>query len=212
MESPVTPIYTFDCLECAATLQLSVLTVHTMTQDDAPTGRQVFGICVRCGRAALIEQTYSDGAFKEPGTRLYPVAATKTRELPPRLPRQVRQSIEEAALCESAGAWRATVMMVGRTLEIIAADLDVEAGTLTDTIKALVDKGLIGEQLSEWGHMLKGLQDYGAHVSEEQTLRAQDARDALDFLEVLVTMLYPLTVMFEAFKKRTAKSRRKKKA
>lgn len=202
------PVF-FHCTNCRAMTALRVMAtvVRHKTDEDVAEGddpyseRHSFGPCSSCGRPALVWQIdWGEGFDVDTPARLYP---PEERRLGFIVPPAVSDSYEEAVKCEKAQAWLAVCVMVGRTLEAICRDrlpndpkIMVFAG-----LKKLRASGVISSQLVEWAEELRFLRNVGAHATSHK-LDAQDARDALDFLQAILDTMYQLQPKFDAMKKR----------
>jgi hypothetical protein len=158
-----------------------------------------FGHCVRCHRPGLIAELEVGHEEYAASTQEYPVTRNVDAKLPPR----VDESFREALRCEVAGAPLATAVMVRRTLEAIGRTFDNEARTLARVLQTMKGKGLISEELAEWGDALRFIGNIGAHPTDDR-VTMEDAREALDFLVAIVETIYVLRPKFEAMKARRA--------
>jgi hypothetical protein len=98
--------------------------------------------------------------------------------------------------CMAAGAWLAAAVMVRRTLEAIAREFDPSAKNLFSGLHAMKAKGLISEELSQWGDALRFIGNLGAHPTDEEVSQA-DAQDAMEFLKAIVETIYDLCPKFK---------------
>jgi len=121
------------------------------------------------------------------------------------LPPKVDESFREAMQCEVAGAPLATAVMVRRTLEAIGREFAPDAKPLFRALHAMKDKGLISDELAQWGDALRFIGNIGAHPTDE-VVTALDAREALDFLIAIVETIYVLRPKFHAMKVRREKT------
>ncbi len=124
------------------------------------------------------------------------------------LPPKVDESFREALRCEAAGAPLATAVMVRRTLEAIGREFAADAKPLTlfKALHAMKDKGLISDELAQWGDALRFIGNIGAHPTDE-VVTGLDAREALDFLVAIVETIYVLRPKFQAMKARREKNK-----
>jgi len=68
-------------------------------------------------------------------------------------------------------------------------------------LQELRDSGIIDRRLFEWGDSLRQERNIGAHASGQQ-VKAQDARDILDFASAICEYVYVLTDRYENYKNR----------
>jgi hypothetical protein len=134
---------------------------------------------------------------------VFPTERTVTVTLPPK----VDQSFREALRCELAGAPLAAAVMVRRTLEAIGLEFAPNTKPLFKALHVMKDKGLISDELAQWGDALRFIGNIGAHPTGE-VVAAQDAREALDFLQAIVETIYVLRPKFQAMKARREKESR----
>ena len=87
-------------------------------------------------------------------------------------------------------------VMVRRTLEAIAREFDPDAKTLFKGLHAMKVKGLISEELSQWGDALRFIGNLGAHPTDDEVTK-DDAQDAMEFLKAIVETIYDLRPKFK---------------
>ncbi|MGC3998040.1 MAG: DUF4145 domain-containing protein [Anaeromyxobacter sp.] len=121
------------------------------------------------------------------------------------MPPRVEESFREATRCEVAGAPLATAVMVRRTLEAIGKEFAPDAKPLFRALHVMKDKGLISDELAQWGDALRFIGNIGAHPTDD-VVTSQDAREALDFLVAIVETIYVLRPKFQAMKVRREKT------
>jgi hypothetical protein len=181
-------------------MQLVVDGTHAASPSEGePVEFYFFGHCVRCRRPGLIGEieTGSEPWDREAMPQLFPAP----RSMSATLPRRVEESFREATRCEVAGAPLATAVMVRRTLEAIGREFAPDAKPLFRALHAMKEKGLISEELAQWGDALRFIGNIGAHPTDD-VVTLQDAREALDFLVAIVETIYVLRPKFQAMKAR----------
>jgi hypothetical protein len=192
---------TIACTTCNARTQLLVDARHDVVpEEDGPKRFYELGHCAACSNPGIVQNDQGNyGIWEE--AQVFPVMS---RGLEGPLPKLVEVSYREAVKCSSAEAWLATVVMVRRTLEAIGKEFKPEAKRLFDGLKAMKEKGIISDELLEWGHQLRFLGNIGAHPTEEE-VSPEDGRDAMEFLEAIAETIYHLRPKFEAMRARRAK-------
>ena len=160
------------------------------------------GHCVKCGRPGLIERQ-EIAPHEYANYQLYP-RIRKRIELA--LPPRVSESFLEAVICELAGAWLATAVMVRRTLEAIAKEFDPSVKTLMNGLETLKTRGLISDELHRWGTELRFIGNIGAHPTGD-VITKQDANDAMEFLRAIVETIYHLRPKFQEMQRRRKKAK-----
>lgn len=192
------------CPECCAATQLNPVGSHESEDGDLDglQYRFLHGRCVRCGSPAVLMCSRHDGEGPEWSDyrQLFPRPA-RTVDSTLALPTQVRTSFLEAVRCESAEAWLATSVMVRRTLEAIGKEFDPAVKSPQKALEALKTKGVISQEMWEWGDHLRFLGNIGAHPSADEVGK-QDASDALDFLQAIIETIFRLRMQFGALKRR----------
>jgi hypothetical protein len=195
----------FWCPDCKGQMQIVIDGQHARSPGE---GELVvfyyFGHCVKCHRPGLVGdvETGPSPWDREPIPQVYPAARTVDAVLPPK----VDESFREAMQCEVAGAHLATAVMVRRTLEAIGREFAPEARPLFRALHAMKDKGLISDELAQWGDALRFIGNIGAHPTDD-VVAPLDAREALDFLVAIVETIYVLRPKFQAMKARREKQK-----
>ena len=64
--------------------------------------------------------------------------------------------------------------------------------------------GALSQEVYDWASELRVIRNYGAHATEER-IDWQDAREALDFLQVILELMYDLRPKFQKFRNRRKK-------
>ncbi|RVW08227.1 DUF4145 domain-containing protein [Prescottella agglutinans] len=167
--------------------------------EDGPPAEFVFLQCDHDTCAAPIVQVREDfgaGYDADPPGIYYP----SPRRFSIVVPRDIQAEFTEARRCFDAKAYRATVVMVRRTLEGTCLDQGATKKTLAANLAEMKEQGKIDGVLAEWANLLRITGNAGAHFGKDVT--AQDAEDALDFAEALVDHLYVLRARFDQFKAR----------
>ncbi len=199
----VKEIRQFWCPGCKAHMQLVIDGVHGWQPEEGDLVTVYrFGHCVRCRRPGLIAELEVGQDEYAPPSQEYPA----TRDVDAQLPPKVEESFREALRCEIAGAPLATAVMVRRTLEAIGRTFDPDARTLAKVLRAMKDKGLISEELAQWGDALRFIGNIGAHPTDD-VVTQQDSREALDFLVAIVETIYVLRPKFQKMKARREKAK-----
>jgi len=121
------------------------------------------------------------------------------------IPLTIRPSLEEAQKCLAAGAFTASVVMSGRSIEAMCSHFETNSVSLFAGLKELHDKQIIDARLYAWGDELRKHRNLAAHDGEAK-FSAADARDLYDFAIAICEYVFVLTERFERFIKRQAKS------
>ncbi len=167
---------------------------------EGPAARYSLMQCPRGHTLLVLQEEFGLGLRfddDEP-LRVYPAQA---RPLSNEVPAPLRAAHDEARKCHRAKAYKATVVMSGRTLEGACELHGVTKGVLQQRLKDMRDAGHIDGRLWEWAETLRDVRNTAAHFNEEEVSR-QDAEDALAYSEALLDYLYVLKQRFEAMKVR----------
>lgn len=143
-----------------------------------------------------------------------------------RIPKVVKDSLNEADRSLQAGANIAACVMFGRALEALCRDV-IYISTPPDFItdeqakpkKIMLDQGIeklkelkvIDERLYDWSQQLKAFRNLAAHP-EDISISREDANDLQIFVYAIVEYIYDLTDRYDEFKARSLKRETEKKA
>ena len=139
-----------------------------------------------------------------------------------RIPRLVKDSLNEADRSLQAGAHIAACVMLGRALEALCRDILEESGDSSTAsipkrklmlgagIKQLKDKKIIDDRLYDWSQQLQAFRNLAAHP-EDIAISRTDAEDLQSFVNAIVEYVYDLADRYQEFKSRVdARSKRRK--
>jgi len=196
------------CMNCKIKTIFRKDHTHLKVFDTAPDGSIhenptvfIFASCKECQHPALFMQ-YDFIATNEDkfslSERIYP---QQKRKLDYLLPNVIRESYYEAINCEENHAWLACLVMVGRTLEAVAREYYPTVTNFFTGLETMHNNGLISKEILDWSHMLRKLRNISAHPSNEKVTE-EDATDALDFLQVILDIIYKYRPKFERLKER----------
>lgn len=160
--------------------------------------------CLRCRNPFLSEIDYSyieDNYWESSNIQLYPNTENDAIKNCPKI---VINPYQEALKCYRAHAYDACVIMCRKGIEAICIDKGEEKGNLVTKLKNLKEKGILEGTLFKWTDELRLIGNDGAH-SHEQIVTQQDAKDALDFFDALITYLYHLVSQYDALVNRRKK-------
>ncbi|WP_345793739.1 DUF4145 domain-containing protein [Thauera sp. JM12B12] len=239
MAPPVTKEFIIDCPWCKA----KVAATETGRAEQSgfedytcePFAYKVLvGICPSC-RSILAGETQqisfenydSDEDRWSDVVRIYPKPPKVFSSY--RIPRVVKDSLNEADRSMQAGANIAACVMLGRALEALCRDiLEPRAETTTpaaagappaknkkkvmlgEGIKKLHDMKMIDDRLYDWSQQLQAFRNLAAHP-EDISISRDDTEDLQTFVNAIVEYIYDLSDRYEEFKARAgARSKRKK--
>jgi hypothetical protein len=189
------------CKDCDCHREFISLKTHVVLAEESLPIEYTFSYCAKCEMPAIfIREDYGVG-FAVDDYYLYFPLINDDRILKFDLPDLVEESYEHAVKCEVAKLWVPTVVMVGRALEAVCRDIIPDVDSIFEGLKEMHSKGLISEELLDWANELRYLRNVGAHAIEEQVIE-QDAKEALDFLQAILEIIYHLRPKFKAMKER----------
>jgi uncharacterized protein DUF4145 len=196
----------YECVGCDVTRNFEKIANH-IRPDERPPTEYTLARCDHCGSVALFHrEDMGDGFENDSYYRLWP---SHHRHIGFALPDIVRQSYDQAVRCENAKAYIAAAVMIRRALEAVAKQYEPTARSLHDALKGMLSRGLISQELSEWGNELRYIGNLGAHATDE-TVDREDAVEGLDFLQALLEIFYDLRPRFERMKVRRSDARPRK--
>jgi Domain of unknown function (DUF4145) len=189
----------YHCTSCADPRKFARLYGYVPPHEGIRTEYTLW-YCEVCKSVALFSREDPGDGFKEAYYRLWPI---HSRHIGFPLPEIVRESYEEAVKCENSKAYLAAVVMVRRALEAVTKEYEPTARTLHAGIRAMLARGIISQELSDWGNQLRVIGNLGAHATSEKIDR-QDAIEAIDFLQAMLEILYDLRPKFDKMRARRA--------
>lgn len=142
-----------------------------------------------------------------------------------RIPRVVKDSLNEADRSLQAGANIAACVMLGRTLEALCRDiLNSEPDAISNTtstkpkkkimlgegIKKLKDNKVIDDRLYDWSQQLQAFRNLAAHP-EDISISREDAEDLQTFVYAIVEYVYDLADRYDEFVSRLNERAKRKK-
>jgi hypothetical protein len=196
----------FECRHCHSSIKLEIVAEYEMTKeipfDGQPylfTFKYVLCKCDYCSEISLVE------IIDEP-ERIMVIYPAEKRFITLELPERVKTSYIEAIRCEKARIPLATVVMVGRTLEALIREFYPDQETLFDGLEKLKNENIISSEIYEWANELRVLRNIGAHAKDE-TVVWTDAEESMDFLQVILEIIYDLRPKLMKMKERREKSK-----
>ena len=125
-------------------------------------------------------------------TNIYPNPLPKPIEK--KTPVFLKKDLEEAYLCFSVNAYRATSVMARRALQLCCIEKGAPDKTLRDQIDWLLGKQIITKDLKEWAHEVRLTGNDSAHplrdITKDNPVSREDAEDILTLLEQFIEVLY----------------------
>lgn len=193
------PVY---CDVCTTMRSCRGLYEHQVRNDEGVWIYTVLA-CERCGAPAMTVQEWQLGEddLTEP-ERLYPPSRAMSID---GAPIEVRDAYEEAVRTfEHADAPSATAAMCRKAIEMLCNEQGASGRDLGSKLKKLNDLGVIDGLLTDWATQLRFVGNDAVHGD---SVKRQDAQDALEFTGAILTYVYTYKKSFEEFKARREKSR-----
>lgn len=106
------------------------------------------------------------------------------------IPEAIRGNLDEAKMCNSVSAWRASVTMCRRAIQMACIDKGASpADNLVSQINSLKSSGIITQDIHEWATVVRWVGNDGAHPGGNEP-DAEDAASMLDLAEQFLHVLY----------------------
>lgn len=156
-------------------------------------------MCPRCNSPFLIKRSLYGvpGEFETVTNEvvLFPQGSSFSDE---GIPDSVQRAYEQARKCYSASSYEACALMCRRCLEALCKTVSAPGKSLQAKLDALAATEVIDKRLTQWAHGVRAIGNEAAHDTETE-LNKDDAKDALDFTEALLTYVFTLNARFLAF-------------
>ena len=104
--------------------------------------------------------------------------------MPPEIPADIASDFREAIRCHWVKAFKATVLMCRKSLQVSCDKENAEGNDLFKQIDDLAHKGRITESLKKMAHRIRLLGNRGAHDYSDidDSITEKDANDAINFM------------------------------
>ena len=100
--------------------------------------------------------------------------------------------------------WDAASVMARSAIQLAVRSQKAVGKNLKEEIDDLASKGLLPPVMKQWSHTVRVLGNDSAHPKPESSgADSEDAKDVVQFLGVLLNMLYDLPHQIEQYRKRT---------
>ncbi|KKT30985.1 MAG: hypothetical protein UW16_C0002G0019 [Microgenomates group bacterium GW2011_GWC1_44_10] len=172
------------CPNCKQHTAIVVRSVYKWPKDQHTTYE--IAECNSCDFFVLVNR------FGSRIQRIYPSPLPKT--INEKAPEFLTKDLEEAYLCYSVGAYRATGVLTRRALQLCCIEKGAPDNKLEDQIDWLLEKQIITKELKDWAHEVRLTGNDAAHppkkVAEDERVTGDDAEDILTLLEKFIDVLY----------------------
>ena len=157
--------------------------------------------CVNCGNYTMVfwsSSTLSD--FHDFRAMPWP---TETNSFPEHWPKDIGRYWMQARRGLERKDWDAAAVMARSAIQLALRYHETVGSNLKQEIDDLAKKGLLPPVMKDWSHEVRELGNDSAHPAPESTgTEAKDARDVVEFLSTLLTMLYDLPHRIEQYRAR----------
>jgi len=172
-------------------------------ETDGPPERWTLLRCPNAHPLLVVQNEYNGSRMRFDDDEPFRVYPPQDRQLSWAIPVELRDAHEEARRAFHGKAYKACVVMCGRTLEGACQVQGVEERSLQLSLAKMKEDGHIDGRLLEWAELLRDVRNAAAHFNTEEVSR-QDAEDCLAYNEALLDYLYVLKGRFDAMKARRA--------
>ncbi|TAH39868.1 MAG: DUF4145 domain-containing protein [Gammaproteobacteria bacterium] len=152
------------------------------------------GVCNACDEPVLVLNK---------GNKVYPAPLPKPTEKD--IPELIRTDLNEAKICFSAGAYRASAVMARRAMQVASLEKGATGDKLVSQIAQLQQNGKITTDLKEWADAVRWVGNDAAHPNGVQVTK-DDAEDVLHLAEQFLHVLYVAPALAAGIKKRLGKT------
>ena len=144
--------------------------------------------CNSCNFFFLVERNYS-GNIRNISPKTLP------KPIKERTPDFLKKDLEEAYLCFSVNAYRATGVMARRALQLCCIEKGAPANKiLIEQIQWLLEQQVITKDLNDWAHEVRLTGNDSAHpskdINKDNPISQDNAEDILNLLEQFIETLY----------------------
>jgi len=164
--------------------------------------------CPRCEKPFLTESEYyvipAEVNDFQGSKLLYP---SDNKFISDKLPLSIQKSYQNAKQSYKVGLYEPAAIMCRKCLEAICIEKGVEKGPLKTKIDKLQENRIIDDKLYQWADNLRIIGNDAAHDINID-ISQQDASDAIEFIEALLSYVFVLNQKFDEFQKRYFESKK----
>lgn len=161
--------------------------------------------CGYCGNYMFAFWSAAGGRGDMHGYHVMPWHRSTTT-YPKHWPSDIGQYWLEARRSVEGKNWTAAALMARSAIQLVVRSHGGHGNNLKQEIDDLADKGLILPVMKDWSHEIRVLANEGTHPQPGSTgTNEKDAKDAVEFLSFLMTVMYNLPKQIEEFRDRQAK-------
>jgi hypothetical protein len=131
--------------------------------------------------------------------------AIQTTRFPEHWPDDIGRFWIQAQRSLEGKNWDAASVMARSAMQLVTRYQKAIGKNLKEEIDDLAKKGLLPPVMQEWSHTVRALGNDNAHPTPGSTgTNSEDAKDVVNFLSVLLTMLYELPYQIGQYRARNA--------
>jgi len=161
--------------------------------------------CGHCGNYMFAFWSANSDGYGAHAVHAYKVLPwyQSTTGYPKHWPSDVGQYWLEARRSIEGKNWTAAALMARSAVQLVARSHGAAGKNLKEEIDELVAKGLILPSMKDFAHEVRVLANEGTHPQPGTTGTSEkDAKDVVEFLSFLMTVMYDLPRQIEEYRKR----------
>jgi hypothetical protein len=156
--------------------------------------------CENCGNYTMVYWSGSQSSRMHDFRSMpWPLQTTK---FPEHWPKDVGQYWMEAQRSLEGKNWNAAAVMARSAVQLTLRHHNAVGNNLKQEIDDLAKKGLLPPVMKEWSHEVRDLGNDSAHPTPGASIDESDAKDVVQFLSTLLTMLYDLPHQIKGYRAR----------
>ena len=209
------------CPSCNVQVEARIVAQHQRTQvtQMAPdpvdshyrTSEFTLAACIRCQGPFLVQEDFYEvpGDFTLPMTEklvLYPQDSSISLSLDS-LPESVFQPYCEASQAYQVQLYDSCAVMCRKCVEAVCLEYGETKGVLVERLTRLMNKGVIDKAIFDWANELRLAGNVAAHMEPTNKITQLDAKDALEFVRMMLLYIFELHARFQTFRGRRAKKK-----
>ncbi len=136
------------------------------------------GVCNSCQEPVLVLNN---------GRIIYPYPLPSPSDS--RIPEHIRNDLDEAKICFSINAFRASAIMSRRAMQSVCIDKGATKERLANQLHELASNGIITADLKEWADAVRWVGNDAAHPDKQPVIQ-KDAEDILNLAEQFLHVIY----------------------
>ena len=136
------------------------------------------GVCNNCKRPVLVLNK---------GQIIYPNPLPSPSD--ERIPEHIRSDLNEAKICLSSKAYRASAVMSRRAMQSACIDKGAAKGNLVNQLHDLASNQIITKNLKDWADVVRWVGNDAAHPGKDGVTE-KDAEDMVNLAEQFLHVIY----------------------